>query len=108
MEEGLKKFCTYCEQKKDIVEIEREFKHERIKLSCGHEIGHRISKEKARTLMDVKLIKYFPQFSRLIKSEQRKTIVNINREENKISLIVKQKNEKGEMEIVNSEEKSFY
>ena len=58
--------------------------------------------------MDSKLLKYFPLFKQLIRKEQKRAIVDINREEEKISLRIEEQNEKGEWEEVgHRQEKRF-
>jgi len=107
MEDKFMKKCEICEEIKDTVKIERMYNYEKRIFSCGHEIRKPVS-FKAGTEMDGKIHDYFPLFNQLIRSEQRRAIVNINREDEKISLKIEEQNEKGEwVEVGHTQEKHF-
>ena len=110
MKDEFKKKCEICEEIKDIVKTERMYNYESRIFSCGHEKRYPISEKRVRvgTEMDGKINKYFPQIYQLIRDEQRRVIVDINREEEKISLRIEEQNEKGEWgEVEHIQEKHF-
>lgn len=108
MEDEFMKKCNICGERKGIVKIVRKYDRELITLSCGHNITHSISKKRAGTILDSKLLKYFPLFKQLIRKEQKRAIVNIDRKQEKISLEIEEQNEKGEwIKVGHTQEKRF-
>lgn len=108
MEDKFKKKCNVCEEIKDIVKIGRMYNYEKRIFSCGHEEKHSISEKRVGTDMDGRIRNYFPLFNHLIRNEKRRATVNINREEEKISLRIEEQNKKGEWaEVEHLQEKHF-